>query len=108
MRLRPSQPRPLLYLLGPRLLAVSSASQTLPTTSPPPDRKTCSRQFPEKPARDGLPVMGIPQRSLRLSSLRSTRAQGRLFSLANNLEVGDESGNRNTWSVQRPTCRTNE
>src|SRR5205809_1974736 len=108
MRLRPSQPRPLLYLLGPHLLAVSSASQTLPTTSPPPDRKTCSRLFPEKPVRDGLPLMGIPQRSLRLSSLRSTRPQGRLFSLANDLEVGEDPRNRKIWSVQRQTCRSHE
>src|SRR5205809_5212972 len=101
MRLRPSQPRPLLYLLGPRLSEASSGFQTPPIASTPPDRKACSRQFPEKPVRDGLPLMGIPQRSLRLSSLRSTRPQGRLFSLANDLEVGEDPRNRKIWSVQR-------
>src|SRR5213080_2470673 len=99
---------PLLYPLGPRLLAVSSASQTLPTTSPPPDRKTCSRLFPEKPVLDDLPLMDIQQQSPRLSSLRSTRPQGRLFSLANDLEVGEDPCNQKIWSVQRQTCRSHE
>src|SRR5438132_9173288 len=69
MRLRPFRQRQLLYLLGPRLPEVSSVCQTLPTSSPLPYRRTCSRSFLETPTLDGLPLMGIRRRSPRLSSL---------------------------------------